>query len=392
MSLIACLTAALLAATDAFEVRNAAGEAVTGEIVALAEDRLTLATDAGRVDVPADQVVSAMRAGKASRRESPTAWITLVDGSTVLATGYRVAGDRAEIDCLASAAAKAPIESVASVRFKEQTAAIAAQWAAVLEADHAGDLIVIRKNDSIDFLEGVVGGISDAQVEFTHEGELFPVNREKVEGVVYATKRQANGGFCTLVDAGGSRFSVANAEMLDGRVRIRTPAGVEVERPLADVAAVEFKVRYLSDLPPESVRFVPYLGKTANLPASLVEFYRPRFNRGFEGPVLSLDGRDYAKGIAIRSRTEIVYRLHDEYRWLRAVAGIDDAVRPQGNVHLAIYGDDRPLVERTVTGRETAQPLELDLRGVARLRIVVDYGADLDVGDYFDLCDARLIP
>ena len=56
-----------------------------------------------------------------------------------------------------------------------------------------------------------------------------------------------------------------------------------------------------------------------------------------------------------------------------------------------IEGDDRVLWEGTVAGTDPAKPLELDIRGVRRLTVRVDFGKDLDVGDHLDLCEARLV-
>ena len=45
----------------------------------------------------------------------------------------------------------------------------------------------------------------------------------------------------------------------------------------------------------------------------------------------------------------------------------------------------------SVTGLEPARRIEVDLTGVRRLTILVDFGDFGDVGDHLDLCDARLV-
>jgi hypothetical protein len=72
------------------------------------------------------------------------------------------------------------------------------------------------------------------------------------------------------------------------------------------------------------------------------------------------------------------------------MVGIDDAVRDAGHVELVISGDDRVLFSRTVTGQEKGFPVELDITGVRRLKILVDYGEQMDIADHLNLCDARL--
>jgi hypothetical protein len=94
--------------------------------------------------------------------------------------------------------------------------------------------------------------------------------------------------------------------------------------------------------------------------------------------------------LTIRSRTELVYRLSGEFRQFLAVAGIDDRVRPAGNVRLVISGDDRELFAETITGSDEPMPINLDITGVKRLKILVDFGQQLDLADCLDLCDARI--
>ena len=62
----------------------------------------------------------------------------------------------------------------------------------------------------------------------------------------------------------------------------------------------------------------------------------------------------FSKGLALRSRTELVYRLPAGFRRFTAIAGIDPATRASGNVRLSIYGDDRPLFEADIAGQRAA--------------------------------------
>jgi hypothetical protein len=120
-------------------------------------------------------------------------------------------------------------------------------------------------------------------------------------------------------------------------------------------------------------------------------WYAPRQDQNLQSGPLQIDGKRYAKGLAMHSRTELVYRLADRYRRFVAVVGIDDTARPRGNVRLVISGDDRVLFEAVVAGTDVPKPIELDMTGVRRLSILADFGDDLDVGDHLDLCEARLL-
>jgi hypothetical protein len=149
------------------------------------------------------------------------------------------------------------------------------------------------------------------------------------------------------------------------------------------------KIAYLSDLKPESVRWAPFFGVGKSLPA-VEQFYAPRQDRGFDQNSLRLGGKDYPKGLAVHSRTELTYRLPEGFCRLLAVAGIDDAVRPNGKVRLVIRGDENILLETVVTGDHLPEAIDLDITGVRRLVILVDFTDAVNIGDHLLLCDARI--
>jgi hypothetical protein len=61
-------------------------------------------------------------------------------------------------------------------------------------------------------------------------------------------------------------------------------------------------------------------------------------------------------------------------------------------VRLVIEGDDRVLLDQALGANDAPIPIDLDIAGVARLRILVDYGDELDVADHLNLCEMRLMP
>ena len=70
---------------------------------------------------------------------------------------------------------------------------------------------------------------------------------------------------------------------------------------------------------------------------------------------------------------------------------LDDNVRPGGHVHVEITGDDKPLWQGDLSGADPPRELALDIAGVRRLAILVDFGKDQDVADHLDLCEAQVI-
>jgi hypothetical protein len=87
----------------------------------------------------------------------------------------------------------------------------------------------------------------------------------------------------------------------------------------------------------------------------------------------------------------MTYRLDEPFERFHAMAGIDDRLRPRGNIELRILGDDRVLYHATIAGTDAARPIDISLKGVRTLTIVVDFGSDLDVGDHLILAEAKLL-
>ena len=87
----------------------------------------------------------------------------------------------------------------------------------------------------------------------------------------------------------------------------------------------------------------------------------------------------------------MVYRLTDEFNHLHLTAGLAEESKGRGHLELIILGDNRQLFKDFLTDPEDIRVLDLDITGVRRLSITVDYGKNLDIGDLLNLGDGKLI-
>ena len=388
------LLLAAAAPEPAFELRTTAGERFAGALVEFSAAQIAIETAGGRRTAPTESLVSlAPETAPAAPEAKPAAWIELVDGSTLVAANFSVAAGQASFATLSGQKVALPTRDIARVRFNSQTPELAAQWAEIAAGKHAGDVIVIRKKEALDYQSGVAGDTSDDRVQFTLDGETLSVKRSRVEGLIYfhPAGRDLPESVCRIADASGARFEVLAAELAEGAIELTTPAGLKTRVALQEIAAIDGKIQYLSDLTPEAVDWRPYFGE-ANVSAALKEFHRPRFNGYLDGGPLRLGRQEYAKGVAMYGGSELTYRLPPgRYRRLKALAGIDDRSRPEGAVRLTILGDDKRLYEGDLTGRDEPLPLDLDISAVSRLKIIVGFGEGQEVQDHFDLSDARIL-
>jgi hypothetical protein len=220
---------------------------------------------------------------------------------------------------------------------------------------------------------------------------------------------------------------VAQLSLVENRLKLKTMCGVLFEFPVEEMVSADYsfgKLAYLSDLKPQSVQWNPQVG----LPdaASTIRHYgEPRNDtpfgprqanlpetklgtKGWAGkngslalrwqPANSADSyalkghviKKYDKGLAIRSRTELVYRLPKGMRHFHTIAGIDPSTASQGHVHLKITGDRGGNWEGPIDGKQLPVEINLDMQNSSRLTILVDYGENLDWGDRLHLVNARV--
>ena len=389
------LVAAALAGGSDFQLQTTDGQTYYGELIGLDAQGVAFETPQERLTVPLSRLSDVSRVNKLPAPENkPAVWVELIDGSQLVAAEYSVAQRLAQIVLLDQQTVELPTAAVRSVRFQQFTGEMGAQWGTISERDASADLIVIHKKGALDYQPGVLGDITDTSIGFRLDDEEISVKRSKVAGLVYfhAEGKELRGSLCQLVDVAGSRLEVAEVKVSEKKeLEILTPAGLKHKVPLSEVAVLTARVQYLSDLEPESATWRGYLSG-ANVPDSVGRWFRPRFNEAVDGGDLKIGGAVFAKGIAMSSSTELVYRLPPgEFKRLIASAGIDSRGRPRGAVRLAIYGDDKALLEADVLGNQEALPVDLDLTGVNRLRIVVDSGPNGEVMDLFDLVDARIL-
>jgi hypothetical protein len=270
-------------------------------------------------------------------------------------------------------------------------------WQQFIEQPIEADLLIVRKKEDVDSVDGQIGDVGAESVAFAMDDEKLDVKRSKIVGIVYyrAEEAAAPAPLAKVQTADGSAWAAKSLTLTESGCTLETAAGAKVDVPSTALARIDFsqgKVLYLSDLEWDAAQSqrTPYFGPPMPLDAS-IDPYAPQRDRALEGGELALGRRTYRKGLALHSRTRLVFRLPEGYRRLTALAGIDDRLSDQGSVKLDIMGDDKTLLSAIVSGGDAPLPLDLDVSGVRRLTILVDFGNDQDVADHLDLCELRII-
>ena len=115
-----------------------------------------------------------------------------------------------------------------------------------------------------------------------------------------------------------------------------------------------------------------------------------KVNRSLYGEPLKIGSRSFDRGICVRSKTNVRYRLNGDFNRFQTWIGIQDTYK--GDVVVTISCDGTELFSGEVAPEDDPKRLDLDVSGKYSLEILVDYGKlDLDIGDLFVLGDARLL-
>ena len=236
------------------------GKQLTGELVELEPQTLVLLAAGEREQLPTSSVLSVKPAQAAvAVVAKATCRVELVDGSQLAAVAYRADRGKAQIELAGAAPIELPTKWIHSVRFlaDDRSDKLAREWAQIAASKAASDLLVVRKQGALDYLEGVTGGVDEAAVTFELENETIPVKRPKVEGLIYyhAGSDALPEPIAEAVDQGGSRFAVRSTALDGDQLTLTTPAGLKVVLPLAELERLDFSgvnTQFLSELEPES--------------------------------------------------------------------------------------------------------------------------------------------
>jgi hypothetical protein len=384
------------------------GSKVSGQIMAWDARGVTLATPGGAQQIAGDELLQLQTIDSPSRSELPEATIELVDGTRFPIKGFTVKNRKAYVATLSSTA-PLPIATglIRRVEFRAPSNALAEIWDRVDARDAAGDALIVMKGagEAFDFLTGVVDAVTDEQVSFDWDGQKVPIKRTKVAGIAFyqRERRMLPDAICVLRMTDGTTAHARGIELEGDTLKIVTPSNLRLMFRRDLLASADFsagKLAFLSDLKADSSTWAPRVAvpKAARIAS---EFGMPRMNSSFSGSALSLawpdealatgrEVRTYAKGLALRSRSELTYRLPVGMKRFTATAGIDPTTAEQGHVVLEIRADDRVVWQGEIDGKQPPVNIDLELKSARRLQILVDYGRNLDYGDRLHLVEARV--
>jgi hypothetical protein len=259
----------------------------------------------------------------------------------------------------------------------------------------AYDILVAKVKDSLQWKEGTLyDATADGKsLNFTYtDGTKKVIPAEEVHGMILNRPPDPNmpSRRCEVTDTQGAKLFAKSVALKGEKLVVETQCGAKVEYALDAVARLDYskgKLTYLSDIELARVK-VDHRGKL------LQELPKRDTNLDGQGAKIKIAGTTYPKGLALRDYTAMTFDLDGEYREFKAVVGVDDNV-DQGNpapVVLKIEGDGKELLTLSITRKDGAKPVALNIKDVSKLKIIVSASDEnrFGLGSHLDIADAQV--
>lgn len=402
MMSLRCVTicAAVLAAASAApgapkaNVTTLGGESFAGELVSLSAQEAVFTTAAGPRKVPLGDLWQIRLSGYEDLMTVPGRTVVLLhgaDGGKLAAKSLTVEEGKVRVATALFGSVAVDVAGVSAIvapaADEHATACVNRVEAMKLPPGKTDYLVASDKVGRWVPVGGVLKNLQGGKVLFEYRGEDRSVDLATVHALLLAAvPRSGKPPIGQVIAKDGSVVPFASVTLSGSKISLSADGLQIADAALDGIAEINFRSErctYLSDLEPAKVT-----------QTGLFDVAFPfRRDRSAAGGPLRIAETNYAKGLGLHSRCELTYDLAGKYASFAATAGIDEAGGNRGRATLRILGDGKELLKPTdIAGGAAAISVNLNVAGVKQLTIVVDFGPDnLDVGDYVDLAEARVI-
>ena len=248
-----------------------------------------------------------------------------------------------------------------------------ADWLRLAVPNTEGDRLIVGNPGSFDVYAGILQEINAETIFFSVDGEVLPVPRRKVFGLVLhgdSTPPADELPFAVLTLWTGTRGMVSSLRLNESELTGQTTAGVMIAVPLNMVDEIDFGKQKgaVSLFDCERVRKEFSLPLASDIELKqlqfLHKFYESRTNISRE---VILDGVCFDRGMTLLGKAVLEYHLPKPFVTLQAVIGIEDQFRPQASASLQILANSQVLGTWELRGDTASQRIHLNLPQNCRL-------------------------
>lgn len=248
------------------------------------------------------------------------------------------------------------------------------------------DALFVRKAGERVRLDGVLQSLDEKNVVFRWQGSEHEISIAVAVALVLAASQPPaipREKLAAVCGCDGSRLVGEWRALTPESATIEAPSLGAVTVPLDSIAVVNAlwgRSVFVSELEPVTVAEAGWFGTR----------FPWRRDASVSGQPLMLRGRTFERGLGVHSRSSLTYALNRKFSLLTGVVGLDDDGGKPGCVHFVVRGDGRELFHATMSGADDPKPLRVNVAGVDRMELLVDFARDEDTGDRADWADLRL--
>ena len=250
---------------------------------------------------------------------------------------------------------------------------------------------------NLDHVQGTLLRLTRSHVVVQGQGQVgssYPIPFENLLLMRIAdgpVSEPAKGRLAVIRLSDGSRLTMSDLTSDGKTVRGTTLRGTKIKLMMADVLALYQtggRFTYLSDLAPEKVKIVPWIGES-------YAWDRPRTDRSFLDAPLISGGETFLKGLGVISGSEMSWRITGGHRLFTARIAVDDTALQEGDVRFEVLVDGESrfmsdVIHRLKTGDEPGRIPPINIAGAERLTLKVHYVDDF-VRDFANWLEPMLI-
>ena len=376
-----------------------------GRLQSISADSITLIVDGEEKSVASDTVSLIRGNSSASATESATQ-VFLVDGSVLRCQTLSAKDSKLALQTVDESKSSIATRLVDFVQFLGSEINPDAAWQTLVADDRESDALVVRRDQKLQMVDGIIGDVTDQTVSFTAGDRTAEVKRERLAGLLFY-RRYAEDAIppkfvVELTD--GSAIRASSLSVDQQRVAVVSMCGAELNLTADAISTINFREGrsvWLTDLEPASNTWTPLLAGSAVL-EKLREFSVSRFDRNFSGRPLevlalnetsgTLARKEYSRGFAIKGGGKLSYVVGKQYRKLTGLVGFDPNANSAGVVKFIVQVDGINRVEKILKASEMERPLpiDVDLSEASRIVFEVEYHDRRVVGDILHAVEMKL--
>lgn len=259
------------------------------------------------------------------------------------------------------------------------------------EPSSESDRLLVTTSQGPRTVSGLIEGLSRDVIQIDYQGTIRNIGRDKVVALLPAQLDSGRKAIAVVTCIDRSKLLAESLKFADNSWEVEW-GGRTTRLPVDSVAQVQIRSDReinVSDLTP--VR--------NEVQSQLSPVRATSFDTNVLGEPLSLtvdqDNQRqvlrFAKGIGTQSRSRLTFDLPADCQQLTGWVGIDPAAAPHGDCICSILVDGIQVFSERVRGQEPAIKIDVTLKDARRLDLLVEPGEMLDLSDWVNWGDLRLL-